>query len=138
MITIDHDKALELLREAVAERGDDFVYEPPGDVDDACKYTHETDDGDERVAGCGVGLALQKGGVPLGALTELDDTGGVITSPTCQLTLSIAGFELTERALRVLRAFQLHQDQNRTWKDALDCAGQVHAANLVCAHRFYH
>lgn len=64
-LTLDYTK--ELLRQAVADRGEDFVYEKPEGAEQ-CMYVHE--DG----PGCIVGYVLHAAGVPLEALNEHENT----------------------------------------------------------------
>lgn len=119
-VRINADRAIELLREAVTERGNDFVYSPPGRTT-VCKYVHV--DG-EDVAGCGVGLALHKGGVSLDVLKTLDGIGASsgISAWGVNNKLRDGDVELTEDAASVLRSFQTRQDMRESWGVALRAA----------------
>jgi hypothetical protein len=69
-IVIDKNRALELIDQAVAERGADFCY---GDLfAGPCSYTYvRFDEDDDVVAACLVGVALHDAGVPIRELENL-------------------------------------------------------------------
>lgn len=122
MIKIDGQRAYELLEQAVAQRGGDYVYEG------VCLYT---EDGKPR---CGVGLALALGGVPLDVLHYIDYSAApdgsssnrfdntAINEPEILEYLESRGVVLTASAQGVLRAFQTDQDLGFRWEYALESA----------------
>ena len=106
--TLTAPRALELLREAVDERGGDYIYLPPGAPDDqGCLYAH--DDG----PGCGVGLALYRYGATLDDLKVMDGQGVI------QDAYAFLSFDVTEDALDILAMFQRYQDDRKPWSQAL-------------------
>lgn len=123
-ITITKADALRALEEAVAERGEDYVYESP--KGEECFY---------QVSGapsCGVGLALTKLGVTIDDLVALD-TGSsngkpVSASPKGQNgddlghVLFDRGIVVDVEAQEVFAAFQYSQDSFDSWGDALNDA----------------
>lgn len=150
-ITIDLDRALELLDEAVAERGEDYVY--PEDI--ACSYWRETCDqiGTLCEPGCLVGLAWNRAGISADQLAELNG-GSVLTeagfeTPSYEVPTGVnrdraahffatmelsdlgesglvgLGFDMDEGAARVLQAAQHWQDIRKTWGEARDFAREV-------------
>lgn len=98
--TMDKARALELLREVVAESGAGKTA--------SCVYT-----------ACIVGAVLRKHGVGLDLLGEMDEADdAVIDSPDVWPLTSF----LQDDARRVLRAAQRVQDQSYPWGDALTAA----------------
>lgn len=77
MLYLDFEKAQQLVNEAIAEKGADYVYEKEGS---ACHYVHNVTKAwdsikedyvsafDAATTGCLVGHALKLGGVPLEAM----------------------------------------------------------------------
>jgi hypothetical protein len=121
-IEIDKARALQLLEEAVAERGADYVYD---DSDIGCVYV--TKDG---TPACGVGLALTKAGVPLELLTYIDHNGDgaggknrfeetQIDSPDLLDYLRQNDVDIDDKAEAVFRRFQFEQDHATPWGEAL-------------------
>lgn len=107
---LTYGRALELLRELVAEFGEDYVY-ADGDDDVVCLYVHG------HGPGCGVGHVLYRAGVPLDVLRDADDTD---QSPV----LEVAAFReyADDEALQLLSDFQVEQDQGTAWGEALRIA----------------
>lgn len=136
-IDINADRALELLREAVQQRGAAFVYAPPTEDDDMCKYVHADDESGVREVGCGVGAALHAAGVPLDVLEDCDRRGGSIGALATLDVLRPAGVRLDDAAAQVLFAFQRHQDTGSSWGESLECATAVHASGNNCLHRLF-
>lgn len=65
---LTYELAKELVQEAIAERGEDFVYTPPMGADD-CKYVHDDE------PGCIVGHVLISGlGLPSTLLSACEGT----------------------------------------------------------------
>jgi hypothetical protein len=100
-------RALELLREVVAEFGEDHVYRTTPDKP-YCRYAH----GNEP--GCGVGHVFSRAGMPVEYLRGADRA----VSPAAD---SVPMFRqwATPEALALLAAFQAHQDQGRPWGECL-------------------
>lgn len=113
-MNITADKAIELLREAVAGR-EDYVYEHPDETEDnpdvGCAYMH----GEQP--GCLIGVALHKAGVPLSVLATLN--ANHINSIDVVSQLGAAGYTFGDGALRILLAAQLMQDERHPWSVAL-------------------
>lgn len=124
-IKINAQRALALLQEAVAERGDQFVYAQESKV---VRGAHENLE--ERgcwyelngAPSCGVGIALHKAGVTLRLLDTLDQAPGDTSITAVDHILSENGVELTLGALTVFSQFQTNQDLQATWGEALQDA----------------
>lgn len=126
-ITITGEDALRLLKEVVAERGEDFVYEPvkktdPLDPGQTCFYIKD------GVPSCGVGLALSKFGVPNEVLERMDmDTdeaqeGTGITGPNSTQVLWEAGYMMEPSAQVLFLNFQASQDARNPYGESLQLA----------------
>lgn len=135
---LTRELAIELLGQAVAEKGEDYVYaneEQPG----SCTYVHgyrdvtvmETEFNVEETEtiqvapltpGCLVGNALHRFGVPLEAFAELglnDDT----PVATALSDLEAHGYlTYTRGAQIVLSVAQNNQDQGCTWGASVETA----------------
>lgn len=119
VIYIDAERAIELLRECVTERGADYVYTPedtgisladrPGQ---SCLNWHRTAD----VPGCIVGLALNKAGVTGEDFRDAHSDGDGADSATSDLPMVFA----TKRASRMLGYVQERQDRGAPWGEAVD------------------
>lgn len=107
-LTLDYTE--ELLRQAVADRGEDFVYEKP-DGSNQCMYVHS--DG----PGCIVGYVLHAAGVSLEALSEHEGTYA------SNLIYYLLGEEIIDSADReatgLLDDIQDRQDAGVPWGDAV-------------------
>lgn len=110
---IDAARAVELLREAVAERGADYL--DPGAAFDGCEYVK-----DGR-SSCMVGVALHKGGVAIRTLSHLFGEIREALDELVMLRVDI-GVEITEEAVGVFEAAQSVQDLGGTWGNALVAA----------------
>lgn len=121
-IELTPERALELLREVVAEYGEDHVYaDPTGVQADAgssafCKYVDE----DNERPSCLVGHVLFRAGVTISQLLDMDNSedpaiGDVETD----------AFTMSPAARAVLRAAQRAQDCGSTWGAALAAAQRV-------------
>ena len=109
MIELTLARAQELLAEAVAEKGEGFIYTnrngvPAGDGV-TCHYVH----GDQP--GCIVGHVLHKAGVSLDALKEYEGQGA--EHPVTDLT------NAPEDACRLLSYAQEYQDRGIPWGAAV-------------------
>lgn len=69
MKTITWDDVLRVMREVVAEFGEDYVYQLVPDEGGQCLYVHRDEDS-EGVPGCIVAQVLHRLGVPLSAFDE--------------------------------------------------------------------
>jgi len=120
-IEIGRDRAVELLREAVAARGAEYVYSKPVDLvagheDEPCLYVHRGPDG-TACPGCGVGDALHRAGVPLLALARYE---GENAEAICRgLELADDAMAATLVAVMVFSDFQSWQDAGWSWGHAL-------------------
>jgi hypothetical protein len=109
MIELTLEKAIELAKQAVADRGEDYVYEKPEDVE-VCQYVH--DDG----PGCIVGYILNKAGA---SLEELHDHEGTWASALTD-RLEVTGVLTASYEANVfLDAIQGKQDNGKNWGQAL-------------------
>lgn len=116
MITIDGNRAIELLREVVEELGDDFKYKAPSTPNGTrrCVYAHNSQ------PSCGVGRVLHSLGIPVEQLEALDaDIDGVSAD---RVGHKIEGLKVTGVAAEALVAFQTEQDRGDRYKDALAAA----------------
>ena len=129
---VTRDRVVEVLREAVADRGEDYRYQHPEAADssnDACLYVWNLPDG--RQPGCIVGYVLHRLGVTLKQLSQFDSTlfggtgfetavarfavralarDGAITFPTD---------EEHDRVASLLMAVQEYQDAGYTWGESV-------------------
>lgn len=131
-IEIDRDRAVELLREAVAARGAEYVYSKPVDMiechGEPCLYVHREPNG-IATPGCGVGDALHRAGVPLLALAEYE---GENAGAACQGLNADGTTASTPDAIQVLKDFQSWQDAGWSWGQSLAKAetGEHNGFNL--------
>jgi hypothetical protein len=125
MLELNLAKARELVGLAIEEYGRDYVY-PYTD----CVYAFEADtpyslneggEGvifDEPKVGCGVGVALLKGGISLDALLNISSE-----APGALHDLKNLGhLKYTTAASEFLGKFQCEQDTGSTWSGALEDA----------------
>lgn len=116
MIELTLDKTKELLTEAVAEKGAEYVYTNPEGVPGGsdslanCYYVHGSQ------PGCIVGHVLHKAGVPLETLTEHE------TRPAGFVLRSLEDFDLDHNTLRLLDDVQERQDRGVPWGEAVQQA----------------
>lgn len=119
-VTITKEDALRALREAVAEKGAEYVYELENDLD-SCKYVKDGE------ASCLVGNALHRLGVPIEVLTELDyaylgNTSATIDQTAALDVLMAHSVTLSSEAVTALQNAQRSQDRTDTWGKALRAA----------------
>lgn len=117
MIYIDMPKALEALRKAVEERGEDYVDPNSGPHGRGCVYA------DEDGPGCIVDTALVLAGLPVTEL--LGCNGGVEDLADSFLPGDVLNFD--DAGINVLMAAQRAQDYGQPWGDALTQAELVAA-----------
>jgi hypothetical protein len=103
-------RALELLREVVAERPD-YIYEG------VCSYA----DPDGTCPRCLVGHVLHRHGFPVADLAAMDEAED---GAACLLP-ALTGGRVTPDAAGILYAAQLVQDALRPWSEALAAAEDV-------------
>ena len=125
-ITIDRDRAIELLEQAVAQRGSDYVYHKPAALRNeapTCLYLHGQDG-----PGCLIALALSLAGVSSEQLGQLDSrTDAAIVTEEVQDYLRSVSVEISDDAYGVFGVAQSRQDYGNTWGEALDAAKKNHA-----------
>lgn len=111
MITIDLARARELINECIDDRGEDYVYEKPSGSS-VCLYVHHYEEGVSS-AGCIVGMALNKAGIPL---DEIDTQ--MNASHLLRLLEDNEMLEVSNNAVEYLQYVQDRQDKGATWADA--------------------
>lgn len=125
MIELTLERTKELLAEAVAERGEDYVYSTPEgkiptpDGSVMCYYVHAWDASGplpEPVAGCIAGYVLHKAGVPLDTLRALE------RQPADRVLGFLERDDVARAEPRVrmlLRTIQQRQDAGQSWGQAV-------------------
>lgn len=124
-IHITLDRAVDLLREAVAERGENYVYEYPENAMGSCVYVvTDYGDNDELIPvapSCIVGTAMHKAGVPLDFMAQ-----SAINSSSSQslreelMREAVADWD--EGAALLFQWAQKYQDDSNPWGDSLRMA----------------
>lgn len=109
---IDAPQLRAAMVEAIAEKGEDYVYP---DYRAGCYYWPVPTG--TRVA-CLIGVALHKLGVPVETLRELNELGA-IGDPKVEDEMRRAGFELSPLALAGAGRAQRLQDTGYPWDHAL-------------------
>lgn len=121
---IDYAKAVELLDDAIFERGEDYVYRNPT-ADTAvernfpqCAYAHKNEATGVVTPGCGVGDIWIRCGVDAAPLVRLQGTAySAADSPAVASVITH-----TQKALYFLNIFQSEQDNGATWGSARQTA----------------
>ena len=123
---INANEALELLREALKVRGENYV-DPNSKGGCGCvNVTKDKETGDLRPS-CIVGHALNIAGVPLEFLyTNSGSATSVVGS--WRVSDGAKDIEITKGAVIVFRAAQFVPDGGGTWGDALKNADAIHWA----------
>lgn len=108
---LTYTRTLELLREVIAEKGEDFVYEPLVDENglSTCRYL------DQGQPSCLVGHVLYRAGISPAELAGVED----ITPDSSSETWLGWG---TPRAIDLLADVQEKQDRHVAWGEALASA----------------
>lgn len=106
MEEITFDMAKQALLDAIAHRGEDYVYQKP-EGEPSCLYVH-TDSEGNKAAGCGVGLALSLLGVPLSVMEEHNQLRWTAFSKE-------AGIKTDLKAEMLFDYFQDRQDMRLPW-----------------------
>lgn len=134
MIEITKELALKLLAEAVAEKGETYVYSNPTSQD--CMYVHgyapvldetgdetgEREQVEDLTPGCLVGDVLHRAGVPLRLFERLDINYDTPADHALSDLRLHGVLEYTPEASSVLLAAQSAQDTKRSWGAALKAA----------------
>lgn len=121
MITIDKDRALDLLEQAVAERGADYI---DTDAKGSCTYLHY----DTNTPGCIVGTVFHAAGLPIERLEAMDKLGSLMCISPKMLKVSY-DIDITEEAHALLRTAQSEQDSGTAWGLAVDRAIAARGGN---------
>jgi hypothetical protein len=110
---INLERVVETAKMVVAERGEDYVYEGPGDVrgNGMCRYVYRDQ------PSCLVGHVLYRLGVPLETLKSADGVSFAATD-VCSDLLRGSAFDDGEIG-DFLDAVQSRQDIGETWGNAL-------------------
>jgi hypothetical protein len=117
VIEIDKARALELLREVVAEAGEDFTYVPDAHrLNTTCTYVKN------NCPDCMIGRALAKAGATIEQLATLDDLNEDRDNSIDTVGPRADWLQLTDEALKVFTDAQWNQDLGKTWGDALRAA----------------
>ena len=121
-IELTYDEALDLLNQAVDERGTDYIYNKPTDAK-FCQYFH----GQEP--GCIVGWVLAKKGLTPDDLEDVSQYGQRYADESA-LHLAEAGiFVADDRTVTLLERVQQLQDDGVQWgaavADALACVAEL-------------
>lgn len=116
---VDKATVLELLREVVAEKGEDYVYEASYTASYQCVYVLHGE------CSCLVARVLHKLGVSIEDLARLDTSseggGAVAVWQAIEVDL-IPGLTFTPEAREALMSAQFAQDGFKTWGEALQAA----------------
>jgi len=139
-IEITAQTALNLLEQAVEERGADYRYDTDAAHDRALRLGFEEGSGPgcyywhDDEPGCIAGLVLHEAGVPDDTLRAMDLASKNDGLPGTSIEimggwLYQRGINTTHEARRVLRAAQTAQDRGCTWGEALTEA-RTRAAGL--------
>ncbi|WP_025157226.1 hypothetical protein [Leifsonia aquatica] len=122
-ITIDRDRAIELMERAVAEKGADYVYDLSDEYGTgiACFYVRG------GKPSCIVGHALHYAGVDIETLVELDSPAGYSSTSIESIIENdrVPGLSFTAEARAALRTAQSAQDLRETWGHSLDLAKEA-------------
>jgi hypothetical protein len=121
MTVVNAEKALELLKLAIEERGEDFVYRPPSS-DLSCSYLSE----DQTEPGCLVGLALHKNGVSMDTLRSMDRYGMILGAASL---VPANECRFTQHGIETLWRAQSRQDNQESWGAAY-IAAKSYVENL--------
>lgn len=121
-MNITADKAIELLREAVAGR-EDYVYRSPEGYDTSnpeyyCAYTHN------GCPDCLIGVCLHKAGVTVEQLAHLPENR--VYDQEVRALLAGYGYPLDSAAVEVLGEAQISQDSGEPWGKALATAERTY------------
>ena len=107
-LPLSYDDTLGLLREVIAEKGEDYVYDSPIEPRSRCLYVHDGQ------PGCIVGHVLHRAGVSVEGLAGVEDW----TPLDHEVVPQFCGWA-AEPALELLAAVQVEQDAGATWGEAL-------------------
>lgn len=137
-IKINNDNVLELLKQAVDTRGEDFVYSSdsrgcfyaPLSQEMADKYLNGTisELDNRRKTGCLIGTMFKILGVPNEILERYTD-GGYVASLIEQLNRDddAPDVQIDERSLRMLQHAQHEQDAGGSWGQSYHACVEVYS-----------
>ncbi len=115
-VKIDYARAVELAKEQIALKGDDYIYEVPGSQ---CVNTVEYSDGDIQPS-CIVGCILVAAGVDVRVLHDQASTSAV--SDAIYALGRDTEIEATRKAEYFLEGLQARQDCGVPWGTAFNLA----------------
>ncbi len=121
MLTITYQDALAALRAAVAEKGEDYVYEKVGADDgiNSCVYKTENNE-----PSCIVGNALVRLGVPIRSLPSprgLQTNAKALLGYTAYYSRpALRGVRATVFAANLFDSVQVLQDEGMPWGEAVE------------------
>jgi hypothetical protein len=121
-MNITADKAIELLREAVAGK-EDFVYQSP-DGDDASNPNFYCEYAKDGCPDCLIGVCLHNAGVSVEQLEHLP--ANRVYDQEVRALLAGYGYPLEPPAVEVFGAAQAMQDSGKPWGEALADAERVY------------
>jgi hypothetical protein len=141
-ITIDGQRAVDLMRQAVKSKGEDYLYPQVsvGMGGPSCLYTTPSGDPSKSQPSCIVGHALAYAGTPIEVLHAIDFGGVVIDDEFGEYEsegpldstpiydddvlawLSRNGIEVTREAVDAFRIAQNDQDNGVAWGEAVERA----------------
>lgn len=123
MVAITIDNVIELLEQAVNERGEHYI-DPQADSG-SCTYATYSPSG-ELVPGCIVGMVLSKAGYEVGMLELWDsEVSGLTPLDTPEEIKAKTSVEVDSKALFALRTAQERQDTGKSWGDAMRAAANA-------------
>lgn len=120
-IKVTPEQVLDVMREVVAEAGEEFVYKSPAGLG-VCLYVHRTP-GAAAVPGCLVGQVLHRLGAPLDELAEYESQLAGEVSPRL-----LDGVTRADAISLALDKAQVLQDAGHSWGAALRAAEEVLSA----------
>lgn len=132
MLDLSFKKAQELVAEAIAAKGDGYVYEKQGH---SCQYVHNVGkvwndlvegyehEFSDATPGCLVGDALKRGGIPMEVLGHSDINDGG-SDELLSLLRNKDFLRVSERARYYLSDLQTSQDYGVPWGKASELAKQ--------------
>jgi hypothetical protein len=134
-IKVSGEKLIDTIRE-VSNEHPDYLYEAPQDMRDkvafeaACFYVHKSPAG--PVAGCIIGAALTRLGVPLDELSKYEGIGaGAVVPKVLDLTGPREGVALVMAAVTQDAQDGNGYDRRRTWSEAVAEGEQRAGLELV-------
>jgi hypothetical protein len=129
MINLTYEDAVKFAREAVAEQGEDFVYDSEYRYRGQCVYAKRTVDGNV-VPSCLVGVVLAKAGLDMNLMVADSGTrGGPYAyggaSAVIALMREAGHIQASPKAVEFLTHAQCEQDAYETWGAAISTAIRI-------------